>query len=280
MADWNLKKVLAEIKKFSGESDREIINLAGWVWEEGMMFSKQEESDLSPSEEDKLISILNRLHTGEPIQYIVGHAWFYGLKMSVNPSVLIPRPETEELVGWILEDHITTTQRLRILDIGTGSGCIAIALKHVLKSSAEVVAVDISPEALNVAKQNALMLSSEIEFVQFDFLNSGLEELGTFDIIVSNPPYISKATTGDHVIGMLSYEPELALYPQSGDPDIFYKRMALFAPKLLHSGGHCYLEMNEYRAPEIEEYFHQTGWNYVEIKRDMQDKPRMIKIIA
>lgn len=279
MAVWNLNKVFAEIKKFSEESDREILNLANWVWEEGMEFSMQQELELSPEAERKIFAILHRLESGEPIQYILGHAWFYGLKMAVNPSVLIPRPETEELVSWILEDNRAPPKSLRILDVGTGSGCIAIALKHVLQDSAKVVALDISVGALEVAKTNAKVLTTDIEFLHVDFLKEDLHQLGTFDIIVSNPPYISKANTGQDVLNALSNEPELALFPEGDDPDHFYKRMASVGLDMLSSGGFCYLEMNEYRAYEIVNCFDQNNWKIVEIRNDMQGKMRMFKIV-
>src|SRR5687768_7600441 len=178
MGIWNLTKVISEISQFGKFSEREISNHAGWLWEEGMNLTPGREIDLNTGEESKLLRYLDKLAAGEPIQYIVGHTWFYGLKLFVTPAVLIPRPETEELVDWVITDFKKPAKKLRILDIGTGSGCIAVSLKNYFKDMAHLVAIDISSEALDVAKSNATLHNTTIDFVKRDFLKEGLNGLG------------------------------------------------------------------------------------------------------
>ncbi len=281
MDNWNLKKVASKIKELGIAEAREIENLAGWIWEEVMGRSSQAELNLSASEEAKLLHSIHRLADGEPVQYIAGHAWFYGMKLMVTPDVLIPRPETEELVEWILQDIKVNPQRsLRILDVGTGSGCIAIALKKNIKNNVEVYALDVSTASLEVARKNAFSIGVEIKFVQLDFLREELTDFGLFDIIVSNPPYISKLNAREEIIKKLKFEPSLALYAEGDDPDIFYKRIASNAMKSLKPGGYCYLEINEFRSAQIETYFKKKGWLNVELKADMQGASRMLKVMS
>lgn len=242
-----------------------------------MSFSGSGEKELTAEEEEKLKSYLSRLAQGEPVQYIAGHAWFYGLKIKVNPSVLIPRPETEELVDWIITEHESLNQKIRIADIGTGSGCIAIALKSAFGGMANVVATDISSQALTLAADNANANNARIDFLQRDFLRHGLSGMGMFDIIVSNPPYISRSLACEEVINGLSYEPSLALYPKGDDPDIFYKSIGQSAPDHLHENGNIYLEINEFRTEELLGSF-KNQWGSIEIRKDMQGKSRMMKI--
>lgn len=277
MGVWSLEKVINEIRRFNVGDEREIASLAGWIWEEAMSFSGSRDRDLSSEEEEKLLSFLSRLAKGEPVQYIAGHAWFYGLKIKVNSSVLIPRPETEELVDWIITDHENLNRKIRIVDIGTGSGCIAIALKSAFGGKANVVASDISSDALALAAENANFNNVKIEFIQQDFLRYGLNGMGMFDIIVSNPPYISRSQVSKEVINGLFYEPSLALYPKGDDPDIFYKSIGQSAPDHLHEDGNIYLEINEFRAEELRGSF-ENQWGFINIRKDMQGKNRMIKI--
>lgn len=277
MGVWSVDKVINKIREFNPGSEREIVNLAGWIWEEALSFSGSGEKELSAGEEEKLVTFLSRMEKGEPVQYIAGHAWFYGLKIKVNPSVLIPRPETEELVEWIITDHVKQNRKIRIVDIGTGSGCIAIALKSAFGGRANVLATDISQDALTLAAENANANNARIEFIQQDFLRDGLNGLGMFDIIVSNPPYVAKDQLSHEVIHGLSYEPTLALFPIGNDPDVFYKSIGQFAPEHLNEEGNCYLELNEFRTAEIQRSF-ESQWGLVEIRKDMQGKNRMMKI--
>jgi len=269
MGLWNLKKVASTLDGLRIAEGREVENLAGWIWEEIMGLSKLAEANLGATEEERIFNAIDRLAAGEPVQYIAGHAWFYGIKLKVTPEVLIPRPETEELVHWILSDIKNSRgKEIRILDIGTGSGCIAIALKKHLKNPASILAADISVHALEVARENALLTGVDINFIQQDFLKEGLHDLGMFDIIVSNPPYISLPLAGEEITNRLSYEPALALYPMGEDPDIFYKRIAASGMVSLFPGAACFIEMNEFRADQIQSYFRDLGWSYIETRKD------------
>ncbi len=279
MGVYSLNKVKELIRPFHLSDDREVDNLAIWVWEEGMSISGVVEKSLSEAEEKKLFQQIDRLSKGEPVQYIVGHTWFFGLKLKVNPHVLIPRPETEELVEWIIADYVSTTVPLRILDIGTGSGCIAIVLKNYFKSRASVYALDVSKEALEVAKENASSLSVEIEFLEHDFIRDGLTGLPEFDIIVSNPPYIDLSSIDEESFGGIYHEPATALFPEGDDPDIFYKKVGEILRNHIGKGGACYLELNEFRSTEIRNSFKKQGWGEGETRKDMQGKERMLKII-
>ena len=224
--------------------------------------------------------IKTRLLAGEPVQYVVGFAWFYGLKFKVNPTVLIPRPETEELVEWVLEtvkNLKLETQNPKLLDIGTGSGCIPITLK-VKKPSLNISAVDISEGALITASRNAYRMNADVEFQRIDILNeSEWSQLADFHIIVSNPPYIpnfEKALMEDNV---LSYEPHLALFVEDEKPLIFYEKIADFAKKHLCTEGSLFFECNEFNAAEVVEMLEEKGFKTVELRRDMSGKNRMIR---
>ncbi len=227
---------------------------------------------------DQQISInaaIERLTTGEPIQYIIGKAWFMGMPFEVNISTLIPRPETEELVSWVLTDLVQ--QRPRILDIGTGTGCIPISLK-LKQADAQLTAIDISATALATARNNALALEARVDFLQLDFLEeSDWTLLGQYNIIVSNPPYIrlqEKATMHKNVVG---FEPHLALFVPDHDPLIFYRKIHAFAQQHLANNGSIYLEINEALATEIMHLF-SNGYT-VACKQDLQGKNRMVRAL-
>ena len=277
MAVWNLDKVVSILENAGMKSDRETYQRASWLWEEGMRISGNKTVDLNANDEKILTAYIRRLVNGEPVQYITGVAWFYGIKLKVTPAVLIPRPETEELVEWILSD-IKKRSGHRILDIGTGSGCIAIALKKHLSAKADVTGIDISEEALKIARENAIDSGTEIDFRRFDFLGEDVSALGEFDIIVSNPPYVDRAMLNDSMIMMLEYEPSSALYPGGADPDVFYKKISKACKENLTPLGACYVELNEFRAARIKSIFEEDGWILPEIRKDMQGKPRMLKI--
>lgn len=221
--------------------------------------------------------IEERLQKTEPIQYILNEAWFYDIPFYVNQSVLIPRPETEELVDWIIKDH-KEKQDLSILDIGTGSGCIPVILKRKIPQ-AEVSSCDISNEALLVAQKNARKHKTEINFIQSDFLNR--ENWSTFsksDIIVSNPPYIlqqEKRLMHDNV---LAHEPHLALFVEDSDPLIFYEAIAEAGTTLLKDQGTIYVEIFEGLGKETQSLFDSKGFNTI-LKKDMQGKDRFIKAL-
>jgi len=275
MAIWNISRVEVLLNEKNIAHDREAVSLAGWVWEECFEFERTEERLLDATAENKMASIIQRLQSGEPVQYIAGHTWFYGLKMRVTPEVLIPRPETEELVEWVFNENKNAAQQVRVLDIGTGSGCIAITLKHLLQDKVEVIAIDVSAEALRVARNNADSLSRQVEFRHHDILKSGFEGLGNFDVIVSNPPYVSPGFD-QRLRDSLKFEPSLALYPEGSDPNIFYKRIAAFGQSHLGEGGACFVELNEFNAEAIRGIFAREHWTGIEIRKDLQGADRML----
>jgi len=225
--------------------------------------------------------VIERLLKHEPIQYITGKTNFYGYDFAVNPSVLIPRPETEELVYWVLSDYRQDRKLLDVLDIGTGSGCIPITLKK-KRPNWRITSVDKSVDALNSAQMNAQNLDCEVIFYEMDFLTSGTRRtLGIYDLIISNPPYIAQEEFDQMSQNVQDYEPLMALVPQRGDdPLIFYKQIAEFCLSRLKPDGALYLELNEFLVGEIKQIFSDVNWvNGVEMRQDMQGKNRMLKVI-
>lgn len=283
-----------ELSSFYNAS--EASNIASLVIEHITGFAKMERV---VKKEDKLIvqqlhhltEIHHRLLQNEPLQYALGEAWFYGMKLFVDKNVLIPRPETEELVDWIIKDiqaagknaferkeaDADATTELKIVDVGTGSGCIALALKKALPK-AEVWACDISDEALDVARRNGSELDLRVDFVGLNFLEDAQrKQLPTVDIIVSNPPYIpekEKASMQQNVIG---YEPHQALFVPNENALIFYKALAEFGKTKLNENGSIYAEIHEDLGKEVNTLFEKEGYN-VELKKDMQGKERMVKV--
>ena len=247
-----------------------------WILEEvlhvkGPKLSMERFMVLTTHQEELLDEYLQRLLKYEPVQYILGYAEFYGLKFKVSPAVLIPRPETEELVELIVSE--VEQEDVSILDIGTGSGCIPVSLKDELPD-AIVSAIDISSDALSIAKENAKANGADITFIEMDILRE--IPRGKYDVIVSNPPYIShdeKEKMNDNV---LIYEPHLALF--SDDPLLFYKRIAEIAPQLLNPNGRIYLEVSEFRAKEVLALFAGIGKD-ARIVKDMSGKERIVSVI-
>lgn len=209
----------------------------------------------------------------KPIQYILGETEFYGMKFFVNENVLIPRPETEELIEWIIKN--TENSSLKIIDIGTGSSCIAVTLKKNLPNS-EVFALDFSDKALEIAKINAEYHETEIQFFQNDFLNMDFKELPEFDIIVSNPPYISETEKNSMDENVVKFEPHSALFVSDENPLIFYERIVEFAKQKLKPNGKIYVEINQNLARETKELF-ENNFNNTEMKMDISGNYRMIK---
>ena len=226
---------------------------------------------LTAHQEEQIDQYAERLLRHEPIQYILGYAEFYGLQFRVNPSVLIPRPETEELVRWIIEDNIHSTPKTNILDIGTGSGCIPVSLKKHLADTS-VHAIDISQDALKVARLNAAANDTKVNFYLLDILSEIPAE--RYDVIVSNPPYISAGEKSVMTANVLDYEPHLALF--SDDPLLFYRRIAELTPDILHTSGRVYIEISEYRASDVEAIFAEQGFK-TENRKDMYGRNRMVK---
>ena len=228
-----------------------------------------------------LLKILEELITGKPLQYVIGETEFYGLTFKVNPSVLIPRPETEELVEWILSDlrkSKISIEGLKIIDIGTGSGCIPISLKKNLPE-AQLYALDISTEALGVSKQNAAFNQTMVNFIQADILNLLNEQLTDekFGIIVSNPPYVTDSEKQQMLPNVLEHEPHLALFVPDNDPLIFYKAIADFTLKHSDTNGSLYLEINENLGEETVQLLKHMGFKNIELRKDLSGKDRMIR---
>lgn len=233
------------------------------------------ETNLTDEQAEKISAILNQLQTGQPLQYILGHTEFYGLSFEVNPNVLIPRPETEELVNWIIES--AGPSPINVLDIGTGSGCIAITLKHELKQSA-VTAIDISTGALETAKRNANNNQVEVNFIHADILaheNIKLEE--KLDIIVSNPPYVTETDKRQMHTNVTDFEPHSALFVPEEDPLLFYNAIADFAVKNLNPNGLLFFEINESYGEETMEMLRNKSFINIELRKDMSGRDRMIK---
>lgn len=230
---------------------------------------------LSESELLSFIRAVKRLKQFEPIQYILGETEFYGLNLKVNKAVLIPRPETEELVDWIVKSY--KGYEWSILDIGTGSGCIPVSLKKNIPLT-EVNAVDISPEAIKVAKQNALSNEADVEFYQLDVTNENeWDKLGQYDIIVSNPPYVLESERTEMEKNVLDYEPELALFVKENDPLVFYKHILKFAQTHLKPEGNVYFELNEKLGRSTVELCHSFGFTNCELRKDLRNKDRMLR---
>jgi release factor glutamine methyltransferase len=237
-------------------------------------------NQLSEIEVQKLKTFVDRLKNFEPIQYIFGETFFYGSSFIVDKNVLIPRPETEELVDWIITDH-AGQPNLKVMDIGTGSGCIAISLaKHLLQSS--VLAVDISAEALKVAMQNALNNKAKVDFHCQDVLSDHFMEQqmeGKLDIVVSNHPYICEKEKIEMEPNVLKYEPFAALFVSNEDPLVFYEKIAAFAKKNIVFGGKLYFEINQAYGNQTVELLKRFGFEDIELKKDLYNRDRMIKAI-
>ncbi len=262
----------------------ELDNIAHWLIEHYAHISRSQlhqQPHLLVNQSDIILfsNAVDELKKGAPVQYVIGVVDFYGLKLSVDPSVLIPRPETEELVDIIIKEN-KNDKALKILDIGTGSGCIALSLaKHFTLS--QVTAVDISADALNVARKNAINNHiNNIKFLELDFLkeNNFIEK--EFDIIVSNPPYIAASESTTMSKNVLDFEPSTALFVPNEDPLIFYTRIAEMAKTHLKRGGVVYVEINERLGDETRLAFSEKPFTSVHLLKDMFGKNRFIKAVG
>jgi release factor glutamine methyltransferase len=222
---------------------------------------------------EQLDQIAFLINENQPIQYILGYEEFMGINFKVNPAVLIPRPETEELVEWIIKDS-KLLNHLSILDIGTGSGCIAISLKKNLPF-ATVSAIDISDDALKTASQNAKQNQIEVHFSKVDVLSQSLTS--TYNVIVSNPPYVLEAEKLQMHRNVLDFEPSTALFVPDTDPLLFYKRIVSLAYVHLNSGGCLYFEINESFAEQTLDLFPDSDWFEKESRKDFRGKDRFVK---
>lgn len=221
----------------------------------------------------ELNKIFGRLTEGEPVQYVLGRAEFSGRWFNVRPGVLIPRPETEELCAWITADSKASASP-KVLDIGTGSGCIAITLQLDMPES-KVTAWDISADALDVARENAQQLGANVNFVKLDALNAKPE--GEWDVIVSNPPYICEKEKKDMAVNVLEHEPHTALFVPDADPLLFYRAITRLAVQTLSKGGRLYFEINPIYADDTCHMMRAEGMTAVELRSDMYGKQRMAK---
>lgn len=227
---------------------------------------------LSSKKEQELEDILQRLSRFEPLQYIEGRTLFLGREFWVAPGVLIPRPETEELVELMLKEIPADA---RILDVGTGSGCIAISLAKELPD-ALVTAWDVSPEALSVARVNARKLQANVRFVECDVLACQVDKAGLYDVIVSNPPYVTEAEKADMEPNVLQWEPSLALFVPDDDPLRFYRRIAVLGRDMLADGGRLYFEINRAYGREMVEMLRTMGYVRVRVEKDLSQNDRFV----
>ena len=228
-----------------------------------------------------LKTIVKRLQKEEPIQYIIGNTEFYGLPFLVDKNTLIPRPETEELVTWVLDEIKVLTNNkiteLSILDIGTGTGCIPISLAKNL-TSLNIFAIDISPEALLIAKQNAILNKVTIEFIELDIL--GAKSLPQeYDVIISNPPYVRELEKEEIKNNVLENEPHLALFVADENPLIFYNKIADLAKQQLSKNGMLFFEINQYLGKETANMLVKKGFKNIQLKKDLFGNDRMIKCV-
>jgi release factor glutamine methyltransferase len=264
---------------------REAANIAHLVMEHITGLSKLDriiykDRTLELAQQAQLEQAVEALREQQPVQYVTGTAWFYGMELRVNPQVLIPRPETEELVEWIVQDvRMRGTADMQILDIGTGSGCIPLAVKKEVPL-ANVWGIDVSAGALETAKANAVQQQLDVRFEQVNVLDEqATAALPVFDIIVSNPPYIKQS---EHTVmqqQVLAYEPSLALFVPDEDALLFYRVIAALAKHKLAPGGSLYFEINEALGKEVVALLQTAGYQDVVLKQDIFGKDRMVRAV-
>ncbi len=262
-------------------SDAEALSLAKMLLVDVFSFSTLElyggkDRSFSEKEQMHLADIVRRLQNHEPVQYIIGKETFMGLVFEVDENVLIPRPETQELVEWILEDH-RSDEGCKILDIGTGSGCIPISLAHSM-IGAELEAWDISDGALEVARRNADRNDVNVLFSKQNVLEA-VPSASHYDVIVSNPPYITEKEKVDMEANVLDWEPSIALFVPDSDPLLFYRKIAELGLKMLVPGGSLYFEINRAYGAMMKSMLENMGYKHVELRKDMFGNDRMIKAI-
>lgn len=262
-------------------SDAEALSLAKMLLVDVFGFSTLElyggkDRSFSEKEQTHLADIVGRLQNHEPIQYIIGKETFMGLDFEVDGNVLIPRPETQELVEWILEDY-RSDNHCKILDIGTGSGCIPVSLARFLEGS-EVEAWDVSAGALEVARRNAARNQVKVLFREQDVFVAS-PSLSQYDVVVSNPPYIAEKEKVDMEANVLDWEPSIALFVPDSDPLLFYRTIAELGLKMLVTEGTLYFEINRAYGAMMKSMLENMGYRHVELRKDMFGNDRMIKAI-
>ena len=232
-----------------------------------------QDRQLPQKEKNRLHEIVARLKNHEPIQYILGETWFCGLRLKVKPGVLVPRPETEELVSVILNSGLQSSSR--VLDIGTGSGAIALALKNECPD-AKVEGIDVSETAVKVASENARINQLSVCFYLQDILNWKASNWPEYDLIVSNPPYVRESEKELMESNVLLYEPETALFVKDSDPLLFYRTIAAFAKVHLKKGGSLFFEINEYLGAEMKVLLEEFDFKQIELLKDINRRDRIM----
>jgi release factor glutamine methyltransferase len=261
-------------------SNSEIQQLRFLIYENALGLTKiqtlsVQEIELSIEQETKLFEIVERLANNEPIEYILGETEFFNLRFKVNPAVLIPRPETEELVDWILKT--CTLKKPRILDVGTGSGCIPIAIKHNITES-KVYGLDVSLKAIEVANKNAQLNGAQVVFLNQNILNTEAKMLpNDLDILLSNPPYVRKSEKSLMSANVLNFEPDIALFVEDRNPLLFYNKIAQLGLSLLKANGMLFFEINEALGENVRQLLEELGYKNILVKKDINGKDRMIK---
>ena len=255
-ASWLLRIIMEHIK--------------GWNQVELLMRADKEVSDFTVT---RVNEVIDRLLVYEPIQYIFGDTYWHGMTLKVSPAVLIPRPETEELVDIITKDN--PQPDLKVLDVCTGSGCIAVALAKFMNFP-EVTAIDISDRAIAVAKENAALQKVKVDFQTADALDLGAALTAKYDIIISNPPYVMDKEKSAMEANVLDHEPAIALFVPDSDPLKFYKAIADYAADALTEGGRLYFELNHLTADSLKDWMLQSGWNDVCLLPDLHAKTRFM----
>ena len=258
-------------------SQREIVSLAYITIESFLGFNRSDcilnaNQKIDKDKRAQIIKTVSELRTNKPIQYILGITDFYGLRIRVSNSVLIPRPETEELVDWIIEG---SSGKSNILDIGTGSGCIIISLSKYLKGN--FFGIDISKKALKIAEKNNQQNQSNVNFYEMDIIYDDFPENIFFDVIVSNPPYVLNSEKNIMRKNVLKFEPNTALFVEDNEPLLFYKVIARKAKNILNKEGLLYFEINEKYGSQIIDILSSEGFVNIKLKKDINDKDRMIK---
>ena len=278
------KQLLALL--FEIYDSREAANIADWVIEHVTGQRKidriiYKDLPVNEAQQKQLRKITSELLLHRPVQYVLGEAWFINMKLIVDENVLIPRPETEELVEWIAEDIKKSGNiEVSLIDIGTGSGCIPIALKKKIPQ-VTVSAVDVSDAALIAAKRNAVQQKVSVDFLHLDFLNvDEWKRLGQYDIIASNPPYIKESEAAEMKDNVLKHEPHIALFVPNEDALIFYKAIAGFSQAHLKKPGSVYVEINEALGRQVVDVFTKEGFSNIILKKDLQGKDRMVRAEA
>jgi len=271
---------LIKINLVNHYPDNEIQNFIYLIFEYLLNYTKidlhiNSNKTISLKTEKQINEIINDLKIYKPVQYIFGKTEFYGLQFRVSPDVLIPRQETEELVDWIIKDN--KGNKSKILDIGTGCGCIAVVLAKALSRSV-IEATDISAKAIELAKHNASMNNVSVNYRLYDILKYDTNKISTYyDIIVSNPPYIRESEKPFLPENVLNYEPRESLFVPDNDPLVFYRVIAKFGLQSLKNKGRLYFEVNEALANEVAEELKRHNYNKIEIKKDISGKDRMVK---